>query len=219
MSKGSDKILLVEGESDRAFFEQVCNVLGLNTVTVAPPRSLSGTHNTKEGVFNHLPTLLAQLADGRTKRLAVVVDADSVANGSGYSKTLQRISEIVEPHGFTRGNSPQGGIIFRHKDGLADFGLWVMPNNLDEGSLEDWFKQCIVSVEKGLLSHAEATVAALPTPTKFKALHRCKAEVATWLAWQKQPGHGMYRAVEDGLLDMSNAHLQRFVAWMNHVYI
>ena len=188
MGKGNGKILLVEGESDRAFFEQVCIVLGLKTVTVAPPRALSGTHNTKEGVFNYLPTLLAQLADGRTTRLAVVVDADSVANGCGYERTLQRISEIVEPHGFTRTNSPQGGIIFRHRDGLADFGLWVMPNNLDEGALEHWFKQCIVTDENGLLSHAEAAVAALPSPPKFKALHRCKAEVATWLAWQKQPG-------------------------------
>jgi hypothetical protein len=218
MSKGDDKILLVEGESDRAFFEQVCKTLGLNTVTVAPPRALTGTHNTKQGVFNYLPFLMSQLADGRTRRLAVVVDADSVVNGGGFAKTIQTISEIVNPHGFTQCPSPQGGIVFRHKDGLADFGLWVMPNNSAEGTLEDWFKQCIVPVEQKLLSHAEAAVAALPPPTKFKTLHRCKAEVATWLAWQKQPGHGMYRAVEDGLLDTKNAHFQKFVAWMGHVY-
>ena len=70
-----------------------------------------------------------------------------------------------------------------------------------------------------MLSHAEATVAALQPPLKFKALHRCKAEVATWLAWQKQPGHGMYRAVEDGLLDRNSDNFKKLEAWMNHVYI
>ena len=219
MSKDKKQILLVEGESDRAFFEQVCKALGLKTVTVAPPRDLAGTHNTKQGVFNHLPVLLAQLADGGIARLAVVVDADTVANGGGFTNALQRVSDIVALYDFAQAVHPHGGIVFRNKDGLKDFGLWVMPNNLGEGMLEDWVKQCIVPAESVLFTRAETSVAALPLPLKFKGHHRCKAEVATWLAWQKRPGHGMYQAVEDGLLDTNSAHFQRFVAWMKHVYI
>lgn len=215
----TDRLLLVEGEADRAFFEQICRVLELDTsVTVAPPKGLAGTHNTKEGVFNHLPVLLAQLADGQITRLAVVVDADSAANGGGYEQAINRVGSIVAPYGFAPAAHTAGGIVFQHGDGLADFGLWVMPNNADEGMLEDWIKQSIHPDEQGLFAHAETVVAALPQPPKFKPIHRSKAEVATWLAWQKQPGHGTYRAVEDGLIDIKSIDYQNLIAWLGHVF-
>ncbi|MFZ2956895.1 MAG: DUF3226 domain-containing protein [Candidatus Ozemobacteraceae bacterium] len=219
MSRSSDHILLVEGEADRAFFEQICRVLGLNTrVYVAPPRDFAGSHNTKEGVFNSLPTLLDQLADGRITCLAMVVDADNAVNGGGYESAIKRVEKIVAPYGFVLAIHPGSGIVFQNNDGLADFGLWVMPNNADDGMLEDWIKQSIHPSEQGLFAHAEAVVAALPKPPKFKAIHRSKAEVATWLAWQKQPGHGIYRAVEDGLIDIVGTHYQNLAALLGHVY-
>lgn len=215
----TDRILLVEGEADRAFFEQICRVLELDTsVTVAPPKGLAGTHNTKEGVFNYLPILLGQLADGQITRLAVIVDADSVENGGGYERAINRVGSIVAPYGFTPAAHTAGGIVFQHDDGLADFGLWVMPNNADEGMLEDWIKQSIHPDEQGLFAHAATVVAALPQPPKFKPIHLSKAEVATWLAWQKQPGHGTYRAVEDGLIDINGIYYQTLIAWLGHVF-
>lgn len=215
----TDSILLVEGEADRAFFEQIFRVVGLNTsVTVAPPKDLAGSHNTKEGVFNYLPTLLDQLADGRVTRLAVVVDADSAANGGGYERAINKVQQLVAPYGFVLAAHTVGGIVFQHNDGLADFGLWVMPNNADEGMLEDWIKQSIHPDEQGLFAHAEAVVATLPQPQKFKPIHRSKAEVATWLAWQKQPGHGLYRAVEEGLIDINGICYQKLIAWLDLVF-
>lgn len=215
----TDRILLVEGEADRAFFEQICRVLELDTsVTVAPPKGLSGTHNTKEGVFNYLPILLRQLADGQTTRLAVVVDADSSENGGGYERAVNRVASIVAPYGFDIAVHTTGGIVFQHDDGLADFGLWVMPNNADEGMLEDWIKQSIHPDEQGLFSHAESVVADLPKPPKFKPIHRSKAEVATWLAWQKLPGYGLYRTVEDGLINLDSIHYKNLISWIGHVF-
>jgi hypothetical protein len=213
------RILLVEGEADRAFFEQICRSLALDTsVTVAPPKSLTGSHNTKEGVFNYLPTLLAQLADGGINCLAMVVDADSISNGGGYELAISRVMQIIVPFGFNPTVYIKGGIVFHHGDGLADFGLWVMPNNADEGMLEDWIKQNIHPNEQGLFAHAETVVAALPQPPKFNPIHRSKAEVATWLAWQKQPGHGTYRAVEDGLIDTFSIHYQNLTTWLGHIF-
>ena len=218
-TKSNDRILLVEGEADRAFFEQICRVLELDTsVTVAPPKGLAGTHNTKEGVFNYLPILLGQLADGGITRLAVVVDADNAANGGGYKLAINRVEKIVAPYGFSLAAHTVGGVVFQHNDGLADFGLWVMPNNADEGMLEDWIKQSIHPDEQGLFSHAETVVAALPHPLKFKPIHRSKAEVATWLAWQKQPGHGLYRSVEDGLINLDSIHYKNLISWLGHIF-
>ncbi|HIH86657.1 MAG TPA: hypothetical protein HA304_01985 [Methanosarcinales archaeon] len=100
---------------------------------------------------------------------------------------------------------------------MADFGLWVMPNNGDEGMLEDWIKSCVHPNENQLFAHAKTVVDTLPL-TKFKPIHISKAEVATWLAWQKQPGHGLYRAVEDQLIDTNSALFQELSFWLTHIY-
>ena len=215
----ADRVLLVEGESDRSFFEEVCKSLELHTsVKVAPPKDVGGSHNTKEGVFNHLPILLNQLSDAQITRLAVVVDADSAANGSGYQHVIKRVKKIVALYGFTLASNPVGGVLFQHDDGLADFGLWVMPNNGAEGMLEDWIKSCVHPDENQLFAHAKTVVDTLPQK-KFKSIHISKAEVATWLAWQKLPGHGLYRAVEDQLIDTNSALFKELCVWLNHIYI
>jgi len=216
----AEHILLVEGESDRSFFKEVCKTLGLHpSVTVALPKDVDGSWNGKEGVFNILPIWLSQLvdADATLTHLAVVVDADSVANGGGYQRAIDKVTKIVEPYGFTLASTPDEGILFQHGDGLADFGLWVMPNNSDEGMLEDWIKSCVHPDEHELFAHAETVVATLPQ-TKFRPIHISKAEVATWLAWQKQPGHGLYRAVEDQLIDVNSALFKELCVWLTHIY-
>jgi hypothetical protein len=214
----AEHILLVEGESDQSFFKEVCKTLGLDAnVKVALPRDSGRFHNGKEGVFNLLPDLLNQLGDAQITRLAVVVDADSAVNGGGYQCAIDRVTKIVEPYGFTLASNPVGGVLFQNDDGLADFGLWVMPNNNDEGMLEDWIKSCVHPDEHELFAHAETVVDTLPQ-TKFKLIHISKAEVATWLAWQKQPGHGIYRAVEDQLIDTNSALFKELCVWLTHVY-
>jgi hypothetical protein len=214
-------ILLVEGESDRAFFEVICRSLGLdNSVHIAPPKALNGQFNSKEGVFNHLPVLLAQLDDGSIKRLAVVLDADTPPNGS-FLSTRNRITGIVSSFKYyppTALPAPGGGLVYKNSDGLADLGLWVMPDNTSNGMLEDWIKQCITPSEAGLFGQAVSTVAGLPTPTKFSSLHVTKAEVATWLAWQKKPGHGMHQAVEEKLLDTNHAKYLALINWLLHIF-
>jgi hypothetical protein len=213
-----DRILLVEGESDRAFFELICRNIGLqNSVTVAPPKDLTGTHNTKEGVFNYLPTLLTQLGDGNVIRLGVVVDADNPPNGD-FVRTRDRITAIVSPFGYNLVGAANGGMTYVSNDGLADFGLWVMPDNASSGLLEDWIKQCVHGDDQALFHHAVGVVGALPTPPKFSPIHLSKAEVATWMAWQKRPGHGLYRAVEDGLIDTRSPGYLALVAWLTHIF-
>lgn len=220
----SDKnILLVEGEADRSFFEVICRQLFIDaTIRVAAPRDLTAlqtTQNTKEGIFILLPELLKQLEDGTTEKLAVVVDADSLVNGGGFQKACDRVGRIVEPAGF--GLAPgksAAGLVFENNDGLADLGLWVMPNNADEGMLEDWIKQCLHPGEGALYQHAGTSIDAIPGGPKFKPLHRTKAEVATWLAWQEKPGHGLYNAASPDLLNTSAPLFAELHAWLKHVF-
>lgn len=215
-------VLLVEGESDRSFFEIVCRQIGLeNSVTVAPPKQLLGKFNSKEGVFNHLPILLRQFEDGSCERLAVILDADYPPNGN-FGATRDRVNEIVAEYGYITPPlalpGTNTGLVYRSKEGFNDFGLWVMPDNSSNGMLEDWLKSCVSTAELPLMNAAIAAVSGLAQPVKFNPIHASKAEVATWLAWQKRPGHGMYQAAEERLLDCSHLKYVAFVNWLKHIF-
>jgi hypothetical protein len=214
-------LLLVEGEADRAFFEALCRLLSIPAdVRVATPKDTGGTHNTKNGVLNHLTAvLLPQLQDGQLERIGVVVDADRVAHGSGFQITLQRFTDALAPGGYQPIPTATTGLIFKHQDGLADLGLWVMPNNADEGMLEDWIKHCLHPSEAGLYQHGEASIASIPGGPKFQPHHRTKAEVATWLAWQKKPEHGLYNAAQSDLLNIDAPLFGALKGWLTQVFL
>jgi len=214
-------ILLVEGEADRGFFEVLCRILGIAAdVRVAIPKDTdSGAHNTKQGVLSHLTAaLLPQLQDGQLDRIGVVVDADRVAHGSGYPVTLQRFADALAQAGYQLKPAAASGLIFSHQDGLANLGLWIMPNNADEGMLEDWIKACVHPAEAGLYQHGEASIDSIPGGPKFQPWHRTKAEVATWLAWQKKPEHGLYNAVQPDLLNTDEPLFKELQAWLVDVF-
>lgn len=212
-------ILVVEGESDQRFFEQLCKMLGLHTtVKVAPPRALqAGAYNTKQGVFNYLPTLLRQLDDGELTRLGVAVDADSPPNG-GFPATQALANRSFAPFGYTLKATQTAGLVYEHHDGLADVGVWVMPDNQTPGILEDWAQQCLSPQERTLFDHARSAVQTLPEPPRFRPLQRSKAEVATWLAWQTQPGHGLDRAVAENRFDTASHGYQQLTAWLDQIF-
>lgn len=218
----SDHILLVEGEADRGFFEALCRSLNLDTsVEVAPPRRFGAKRDTKQAALHTLPTLLENLVDREDGRLAVVLDADSHVHGGGFVRTVTQFSDVVGEYGYqqrTAGAQSQDGLLFSHDDGLNDLGLWVMPNNADEGMLEHWVAKCLTADERPWFDHAIRVIDELPWPAKFKELRRPKAEVATWLAWQERPGEGLYHAVEAGLLDESSSLHAGLNAWLEAVY-
>ena len=214
------KILLVEGETDTGIFEEICKNLSLGTtVLVAPPKVLGGTHNSKEGVKNLLKTLLPQLEDGQISHIAAVVDADYGQHGGGYLRTLASLAEIVGCSGFVleENNPTKCGLCFKNSDGLADFGLWIMPNNQQEGMLEDWIKSCVSETEQALFQQAIQAVHQIATP-KFKPHLYSKAEVATWLAWQKEPGHGLYYLITESLLNRQHHLFVELEQWLIKVF-
>ena len=187
---------------------------------VAPPKDLGGTHNTKGGVINHLKNaLLPQLADGTMTHIAAIVDADYAAHGGGYTNTMDRLSEALAPFGFTL--EPEqvenSGLCFKNADGLADFGLWIMPRSQHEGMLEDWVKSCVDENEQALFEHATNAVQQLAAP-KFPTHKISKAEVATWLAWQKEPGHGLYHLITESLLNRQSPLFVELEQWLEKVF-
>lgn len=221
------KILLVEGETDKCFFEELCKKLALETeVHIAPPKELAQlaqdnvkAYNSKQGVFNYLSTILPQLNDGSLTNIAIIVDADYVIYKEGKQKTITDICNRLTPFGFQLKpyNKNQNGFIFEHSDGLNDLGLWIMSNDEGEGMLEDWIISCLNENESQLIQQAENAIHLL-SPPKFKSHHQTKAKVATWLAWQKKPDYGVYTVFNDELLDENSAPFVELNNWLKTIF-
>lgn len=214
-----ENLLLVEGISDQSFFEEFCPKNILTVTDVSPPKAVGGTYNSKQGVLNNLNIHLKQLGDGKLKRLALVVDADMSSNGEGFDKTLKEIKNKIESldNNYSCKHLESGGFIFEHSDGLPDVGLWIMPDNKSDGSLESWIIKNILSSSEVLFSTAEKAVEALASPL-FTATKRKKADLATWLAWQKKPGEGLYYTIEGSLLDSDAPLYKGLRCWVEKLF-
>lgn len=219
----SKNILIVEGEADRGFFTEVCKESKLTVdVKVGAAKDFGGRRNSKQAVFNLLSnSILRQLddADAAIKRAAIVVDADSAADGGlGFASTLHRVSELLVSKGYSAAEAlPSGGYQFQHPDGLMPFGLWIMPDNQNDGMLENWISQCVSADQQQLFSHAATTVSGLQNPL-FSNTRRTKADVATWLAWQRKPGEGLYTCITNDLLDNNAALYSGLVTWLRTIF-
>lgn len=214
-------ILLVEGDADRGFFEALLQrwQFPVKAIDVCTPRDAGHHKDSKQAAFAVIQkTYLPQLADGQIERLAVVVDADRVEHGGGYVRTVHQLADVLESYGYAAQQSSTQGLVFQHNDGLADIGVWVMPDNAGDGMLEDWIKQSIHPQEASLMSHASLAIDQIPGGPKFKPLRRSKAEVATWLSWQESPDHGLWQAAEADLLDENAPLLSGFKDWLGRVF-
>ena len=221
MLKDSPKRLLVEGMADQAFYDACCRFAKLNQVWIGPPSDFQGVGTGKGNAIKILPDLIDEMGDERVTHLAIVVDADYFeSDGLGFKDTWKKITDILEAKQYdirSQKITNTSGYIFKNKNSLPDVGLWIMPNNKDGGFLENFIKQSLAANEKKLFSHAEFTVNKLQD-VRFKPIHVSKAEVSTWLAWQKVPGQVLASAVSDSLIDLNSGVAKEFITWLKKIF-
>ena len=218
----SPKRLLVEGESDRLFFEACCRHAKLENIQIGPPLMMGAKASGKNNAVSLLPTLINQMKQETVTHLALVVDADAKeTNGLGFIKTWDKITEELRKNDYDipqRPIKPNGGICFEHKDGYPPVGLWIMPDNCSNGFVEDFIKMSLAGAETSLFERAKKTVSDLPEPKRFQPHHTNKAEVASYMAWQKSPGQGLHGAVGGNLIDFEKGVAKQYIDWLHKVF-
>ncbi len=87
-----------------------------------------------------------------------------------------------------------------------------MPNNNDSGMLEDFIK-FLIPDKDALLPIAESTLNSIESQflNNYKSIHRTKALVHTWLAWQEDSGTPMGLSITKKYLDTSVKECSVFV--------
>ena len=205
--------LLVEGESDRRV---IAALMEANGVPWPNPPNSPVSIDTRGSVDEILKpgVLEAELGASGLEALGVVVDA----NGNAASRWDDLRTWCGSEFRNLPDQIPADGLEVVHSREIR-FGVWIMPNNRFAGMLEDWLVGLIPERSRPLYQLARSCVSeAQRQDAPFRAVHRTKAEVHTWLAWQDEPGLRLYDAVQDGVLDPRQPDSERFVKWFKGLF-
>lgn len=236
MAELKPPVLLVEGKTDVYLIVQLLKQHGVfahdarNSLSTAdrkrvqvnvefiasePDGSGGNSH-----LFRDIPLRLRRVAH---KAVGYVFDADEgnpekEQTGSGLERTWQHVREQIR-HSEAVGSVPSkidlNGYRAKHQETETRIGVWLMPDNVRDGKLEDFIRD-LMAGDDSLIAHADASSrsAKVDHGATFPEKDFKKAVIETWLAWQEEPGMTYGTAFQKRQL-LSDADLaQRFVNWV-----
>jgi hypothetical protein len=177
-------------------------------------KSKKGEPLCKQELIGRVPELLLE-AD--LQSFGIVLDADD-----SVASTWQSVKDTLKNAGYS--NLPaapdaNGTIITDSNPDLPKVGIWIMPDNQSSGEIEDFFLQLIDS-ESFHLRYAREVIDNMIVQKQklFADSDRSKAEVHTWLAWQKEPDWTMGVAVGKNWASAKPPLAKRFAAWFSRLF-
>ncbi len=209
--KPKPRQLLVEGKNDRHVIWALCNQYQLPEIFSVEVPEEDGT----EGIEALLAGLPARLDESKLQTLGIVVDADR-----DLAARWQAVRDRLIASGYH--NIPKVPPAEGWVDAPSDrprVGVWLMPNNQLPGMLEDFVAHLIPSND-ALRPKAEAILQEIEEAglNCYTSVHRPKALIHTWLAWQETPGMPMGQAITARVLSHESPIAIAFVAWLQHLF-
>lgn len=195
--------LIVEGQEDLRVVKYIwCRHAKAN---------LSRHISAKGGIRNLLPAIEGEIKSPGRQALGIIVDADD--------NLAERWREVTEPliaEGIQPPNSPDPDGTVIDTPNLPRIGIWLMPDNVSAGELEDFISEMIPDddhvwplsvdyIERIPLAHR-----------KFSDKKEQRAKVYAWLAAREAP-RPIGRAIRDKDLEISNKLCQRFIRWLDNL--
>lgn len=176
----TNKVLLVEGNNDCRVVMALCKAHNINI----PETFGIYQCDSDLGVLKRLNALIVR--PNPPQVIGVMLDADTSVMGR-WDSIKSKLQNNHHSYALSKKPDIDGTII----SGVVDkpkLGFWLMPNNQNSGMLEDF---CAELAEPTSLLFAQACVeqAYSQKVTTFKEVHRSKAVIHTYLAWQDEPGY------------------------------
>ncbi len=202
--------LYVEGNDDQHVVWSLCDKHKIEeTFDVIDSESI-------DNVFSFLELSVNEQAS-QIPIVGIVVDADADLNSR-----WQKITSILNKTGnyTVPANIPADGLVLPSDVAHNPIvGVWIMPDNNINGMLED-FIATLAKVGDPMLPAVDNALDQIEAQgiNKYKAIHRAKARIHTFLAWQKDPGVPMGAAITRRYLDPMAPISQKFVDWLNRLF-
>lgn len=197
----SPQKLLVEGKNDKHIVLALCEHY-----------HVAQNFNIKDcdGINNLLQVFSIMLTNPtNVKTIGIIIDADN-----DIKARLNQIRSIVKPYGYEIPNElQQSGLIFpSSQPDYPKLGLWLMPDNIHLGMVED-FALSLASADDALLIEAEDELQRIEESENnlYPLIHHSKAKIHTYLAWQEEPGCPIGLSITKHVLDPNHPIAQNFV--------
>ncbi|GAB3641797.1 DUF3226 domain-containing protein [Spirosoma arcticum] len=172
-----------------------------------------------EGVDKMSDQLIARIKLQRPTidTIGIVLDADT-----DLSARWSSLRNTLQAEGYITASSPDSnGTIIDGVGRNPTVGIWLMPDNLQLGMLEDFVRYLIPQNDSlhPFVDQILAQIEAENITNRYDpSVQRAKAFIHTWLAWQKDPGKPMGTAIAATFLDHNTALCLRFVDWLNRLF-
>ena len=200
-----DKVLLVEGDND-------CHVvMALCAAHTVPETFGIYQCGSDVGVLKRLNGLIVRPEPPQV--IGVILDADN-----SIASRWESIKGKLKHYSYAFPTNPNAdGTIVESIGDEPKLGFWLMPNNQDSGMLEDF---CAELAEPISLAFAKECVeeAQARKLTTFKEVHRSKAVIHTYLAWQDEPGYPLGKAITSQALRPHTDVAVRFTNWVIRLF-
>ena len=198
------KKLLVEGNDDQHVLWALCEKFSVNeNFDVIDCEGI-------DKLFEQIPIRAKQSG---IETIGIIIDADF-----DISSRWHALSAILSNIGFeVPQNIPNTGLILV-QNGMT-VGIWIMPDNSLNGMLEDFIKFLVpdgdrlLGIAKNSLDQIEAEKL-----NKYNIIHKSKALIHTWLAWQEDPGTPMGLSITKRYLTTDAQICNTFIDWLRRVF-
>lgn len=202
-------LMVVEGRTDQHFLSHLCR-------RAAPDLAARIEYHDARGFQGVLDTITGFVNEDTLTTVGFIVDADDDPQ-EHWQQVLNRIADANGEIDLPTSLDTNGTIIPENPDiGNPRIGVWVMPDNVSNGELEDFVVQ-MVPVNDSVWPRAQGYINGIPQPRKFDDDKTTKAEVHAWLATRKFPGLAGL-AVREGDLDANAPISQSFLAWLTRLF-
>jgi hypothetical protein len=204
----TNKVLLVEGDND-------CHVvMALCQAHHVPETFGIYQCGSDDGVLKRLNALI--IRPNPPEIIGVILDADKPSVAGRWQSISNKLKNNNHNYLLPKIPDADGTVV----EPIADkpkLGFWLMPNNQDSGMLEDF---CAELAEPKSLEFARECVetAEERKVITFKEVHRSKAVIHTYLAWQDEPGYPLGKAITSQTLRPCSSVAVKFTNWLIRLF-
>lgn len=158
-----------------------------------------------------------QLDTPDVQHIGIIVDADKKGATARLTSLLDFIQKEIGVS-LPGAELTEKGFGYQFMDDLY-VGIWVMPDNKNEGYLEH-FMESMIPENDETWQFAQAKVSELEAQNfcNFTKPRIQKALLHTYLAWQKTPGLPMGTAVSAGYFSVENPLVENFADWFKSTF-
>jgi len=216
------RVLLVEGKDDLNVLAHIFKAHGFEGRIFI--RDQEGVNQIKKGLEenffdNLLEDLAVELKGSEVVALGIVVDADLNITAR-WQSLANRLKDLKYRDVPDLPNAT--GTILTHSEDLPKIGVWLMPDNILPGMLEDFVKLLVPDEQKELLQRAIEAVDAIPKEERQFVTENSdktsKAQIHTYLAWQERPGVPYGVAIREKFLKADSQQTANLIAWIKRLF-